>query len=133
MMTILLAIIMVGIPQLCIAEQEVMKVGEIQVTAPREKEGIVVAPSTTTINVDEYKMPGISQNVVDILKDRAIIDFRGETDLVPDDDTISMRGFSASRFGTAIDGLTIHPENRRKKIKSYCRLCIASYMVDRKN
>jgi len=114
MMAILLAIIVAGIPQLCKAEQEVMKVGEIQVTAPREKKGIVVAPSTTTINVDEYKVLGTPQNVVDILKDRAIIDFRGETDLVPDDDTISMRGFSASRFGTAIDGLTIQKTGGRK-------------------
>lgn len=46
MILILLAIIMVGIPQFCIAEQEVMKMGDIQVTAPRKKEGIVVAPST---------------------------------------------------------------------------------------
>lgn len=114
MMTILLAIIVVGIPQLCIAEQEVMKVGDIQVTAPRKKEGIVVAPSTTTINVDEYKVLGTPQNIVDILKDCAIIDFRGETDLVPDDDTISMRGFSASRFVTAIDGLTIQKTGGRK-------------------
>ncbi len=113
-MAILLAIIMVGIPQLCMAEQEVMNVGEIQVTAPRKKEGIVVAPSTTTINVDEYKVLGTPQNIVDILKDRAIIDFRGETDLVPDDDTISMRGFSASRFVTAIDGLTIQKTGGRK-------------------
>jgi outer membrane receptor for ferrienterochelin and colicin len=114
MMTILLAIIMFGIPQLCIAEQEVMQVGEIQVTAPRKKEGIVVAPSTTTINVDEYKVLGTPQNIVDILKDRAIIDFRGETDLVPDDDTIYMRGFNASRFVTAIDGLTIQKTGGRK-------------------
>ncbi len=114
MMAILLAIIVAGIPQLCKAEQEVFKVGEIQVTAPREKEGIVVAPSTTTINVDEYKVLGTPQNIVDILKDRAIIDFRGETDLVPDDDTISMRGFTASRFVTAIDGLTIQKTGGRK-------------------
>lgn len=113
-MAILLAIIMVVIPQLCKAEQEVMQVGEIQVTAPRKKEGIVVAPSTTTINVDEYKMLGTPQNIVDILKDCAIINFRGETDLVPDDDTISMRGFSASRFVTAIDGLTIQKTGGRK-------------------
>ncbi len=114
MMAILLTIIMFGIPQLCIAEQEVMKVGEIQVTAPRKKEGIVVAPSTTTINVDEYKVLGTPQNIVDILKDQAIIDFRGLSDLVPDDDTISMRGFSASRFVTAIDGLTIQKTGGRK-------------------
>jgi iron complex outermembrane receptor protein len=107
MMAILLAIIMVGIPQLCIAEQEVMKVGDIQVTAPREKEGIVVAPSTTTINVDEYKVLGTPQNIVDILKDRAIIDFRGQSDLVPESDSVYMRGFDTRNFVTAQDGLAI--------------------------
>ncbi|MCD4806442.1 MAG: hypothetical protein K8R13_02520, partial [Methanococcoides sp.] len=88
MMTILLATVLIVVPRLCPAQEEVLKVGEIQVTAPREKESIVVAPSTTTINVEDYKMPGTPQNVTDILKDRAIIDFRGQSDLVPSNDTI---------------------------------------------
>ena len=115
---ILLGIVMFVIPRLGLAEEaenekaekkeeKVLKVGEIQVTAPREKEGVVVAPYTTTINVEEYKMPGTPQNIVDILKDRAIIDFRGQSDLVPGNDNIYMRGFHTKRFVTAIDGLTI--------------------------
>ena len=115
MITILLAIVILAIPLPGLAEEadeeeaekKVHKVGEIQVTAPRESEGIVVAPSTTTINVEEYKMPGTPQNIVDILKDRAIIDFRGTSDLVPGNDNIYMRGFHTKRFVTAIDGLTI--------------------------
>ena len=107
MMTILLATVLIVVPRLCPAQEEVLKVGEIQVTAPREKESIVVAPSTTTINVEDYKMPGTPQNVTDILKDRAIIDFRGQSDLVPSNDTIQMRGFGGKRFVTAIDGLII--------------------------
>ena len=118
MITVLLAILILAIPRLGLAEEagkeeaekkeeKVLKVGEIQVTAPREKEGIVVAPSTTTINVEEYKMPGTPQNIVDILKDRAIIDFRGQSDLVPGNDNIYMRGFHTKRFVTAINGLTI--------------------------
>ncbi|MCK4618315.1 MAG: TonB-dependent receptor [Desulfobacterales bacterium] len=118
MITALLAIVILAIPRLGLAEEadkekaekkeeKVLKVGEIQVTAPREKEGIVVAPSATTINVEEYKMPGIPQNITDILKDRVIIDFRGQSDLVPGNDNIYMRGFHTKRFVTAIDGLTI--------------------------
>jgi iron complex outermembrane receptor protein len=118
MITALLAIVILAIPRLGLAEEadkekaekkeeKVLKVGEIQVTAPREKEGIVVAPSATTINVEEYKMPGIPQNITDILKDRAIIDFRGQSDLVPGNDNIYMRGFHTKRFVTAVDGLTI--------------------------
>jgi len=67
----------------------------------------VVTPSTTIINVEEYKTPGTPQNITDILKDRAIIDFRGQSDLVPSNDTIQMRGFGGKRFITAINGLTI--------------------------
>lgn len=116
MITILLGILVFGIPQLCIGveekeagkeEENVLKVGEIQVTAPREKEGIVVAPSFTTINVEEYKMPGTPQNIVDILRDRAIIDFRGSSDLVQTNDNVYMRGFDSRNFVTATDGLTV--------------------------
>ena len=115
MITLLLAIVFFAVPLPGLAEEvdeeeaekKVHKVGEIQVTAPRESEAIVVAPSITTINVEEYKIPGIPQNITDILKDQAIIDFRGTSDLVPSNDTIYMRGFTGKRFITAIDGLTI--------------------------
>ena len=115
MITLLLAIVILAVPSPGLAEEadkektdkKVHKVGEIQVTAPRENEGIVVAPSTTTINVEEYEMPGTPQNIVDILKDRATIDFRGQSDLVPSNDTIQMRGFDGRRFITAVDGLAI--------------------------
>lgn len=115
MITVLLSIVLLAVPPLGLArevdeekaEKKVHKVGEIQVTAPRDNEGIVVAPSTTTINVEEYKIPGIPQNITDILKDQAIIDFRGTSDLVPSNDTIYMRGFDGRRFITAVDGLTI--------------------------
>ena len=122
MITVLLAIVILAIPSLGLAEKadeeetdkKVHKVGEIQVTAPREEESIVITPSTTTIDIKEYKMPGIPHNIVDILKDLAIIDFRGQSDLVPGNrDKIYMRGFGNRRFVTAIDGLTI------EKVGSY--------------
>jgi len=117
MITMLLGMLTFVIPQLCMGVEEiekeagkekkkVLKVGEIQVTASRDK-GIVVVPSMTAISVEEYKIPGTLQNIVDILKDQAIIDFRGKSDLVPDYDTIHMRGFDATRFVTAVDGLNI--------------------------
>lgn len=89
------------------AEEEVKKLEEIQVTAPRQAEDIVVTPSGTTINVEEYEAPVIPQNIVDILKDRAIIDFRGQSDLVPEYDQIQMRGFDTRQFVTALDGLAV--------------------------
>ncbi len=118
MITVLLAIVILAIPRLGLAEEagkeeaekkeeKVLTVGEIRVTAPKQEEDIVVAPSMTTINVEEYKTPGTAQNIVDILKDRAIIDFRGESDLVPGRVDIYMRGFDSHRFTTSMDGLTI--------------------------
>jgi len=109
----LLGIVIFVTPPLCLAEERIEKLEDIQVTAPRS-EDIVVTPSTTIINVEAYKTPGTPQNITDILKNRAIIDFRGETDLVPDDDTIQMRGFSSKRFVTAIDGLTTRKAGGRK-------------------
>jgi len=118
LIAVFLTILMLVISQLSLAqeaakeeaekkEKKVLKVGKIQVTAPREEEGVVVAPSMTTINVEEYKMPGTPTNIVDIIKDRAIIDFRGQSDLVPGRDDIYMRGLDAHRFTTSMDGLTI--------------------------
>jgi outer membrane cobalamin receptor len=111
---VLLGILMIGIPQLCMAEEEiekeekdVFKVGEIQVTAPREEKNIVVTPSTTIINVEEYKMPGTPQSIVDILRDQAIIDLRDSSDLVQENDNIYMRGFDSRNFVTAMDGLSV--------------------------
>ncbi len=116
--TILSAILILAVPQLCKAvaghkkeagkeEEKIIKLKEIQVTAPKSEGDIVVTPSVTKINIEEYKIPGTPQNITDILKDRAIIDFRGESDLTPSNDTIQMRGFGGRRFITAIDDLTI--------------------------
>jgi len=118
MITILLGILMFGIPQLCMGveeiekeagkeEEKVLKVGEIQVTAPREKEGIVVTPFATIINIEKYKQPGTPQTILDILKDLAIIDYRGSSDLVQTNDDIYMRGFDSRNFVTAMDGLSV--------------------------
>ena len=37
------------------AEEEVKKIGEIQVTAPREDTGVVLAPEATVIDVETYQ------------------------------------------------------------------------------
>ena len=102
---ILLAILFFVIPQLGLAEEEVKRLEEIRVTAPGKKDQIMITPSTTVIEVEKYKKPGTITNIVDILKDQAIIDFRGQTDLVPGTDSIYMRGFETRRFVVAIDSL----------------------------
>lgn len=41
------------------------------------------------------------------MKDRAIFDFRGASDLSPTNDDVQMRGFDTRQFTTAVDGLAI--------------------------
>lgn len=88
-------------------EKGAVKLEDITVTATKEKEQVVLRPSATIINVEKFKMPGTPQNVMDVLKTRAIIDFRGGSDLFVERDPIYMRGFSGKRFIVALDDLSI--------------------------
>ncbi len=101
----LLGMLIIVIPSLAIGQEKELQ--QITVTAPRAVQEVVLTPSTTTINVGKYKIPGTPQNIVDILKTRPTIDFRGRSDLVPEYDQIYMRGFDPMRFSIAIDGMTI--------------------------
>src|SRR6056297_3605392 len=96
------------------AEEEVHDVGQIAVTGEREDRQVTVEPQKSTIRLDDYQSVGMPQNVGDIVKDMVIIDYRGATDLVPDDDTLYMRGFSSKRFVTALDGSTIRKTGGRR-------------------
>ena len=99
--------LIIVIPTLAFAKEKVVKLKEITVTAPKKKQEIFLTPSATTINVKKFKIPGTPQNIVDILKTRPTIDFRGRSDLVPEYDQMYMRGFDPMRFSIAIDGMTI--------------------------
>ncbi|SDU42223.1 TonB-dependent receptor, FCYXU motif-type [Desulfobacula phenolica] len=76
---------------------------EIKVTA----QNIEVRPNMTEVFIEDYNIAGQPANVLDILKDRATIDFRGESDLVPESDSIQMRGFDSRQFLISVDGLVI--------------------------
>lgn len=113
------------------AEEEVKKLGEIQVVAPREDTGVVLAPKETVIDMETYETPGVPQNIGDILKDRAMVDFRGESSLVPDDDTIYLKGFDASRFITAIDTLTVQKTGGRKSSHIVDYALLPTFLIDK--
>ncbi len=95
-------------------EDRVYDAGQVQVTAKGERRQIRVDPQKTTISLDNYQSVGSPQNVGDIVKDMVIIDYRGATDLVPDDDTLYMRGFDSHRFVTALDGSTLRKTGGRR-------------------
>ncbi|SLM31899.1 conserved hypothetical protein [Desulfamplus magnetovallimortis] len=76
---------------------------DMQVTGTR----VELSPLKTEVFMEDYNMATHTTNILDILKDRAIIDFRAQSDLVPEDDVIQMRGFDTRQFITSVDGLVI--------------------------
>lgn len=95
-------------------EKEIHRLGNVTVQEKGDTRGLEMSPSKTVIGVDEFSAIGPTGNIQDLLKTQAIIDFRGQTDLVPDSDTLTMRGFSSSRFVMAVDGLTVQKTGGRK-------------------
>lgn len=93
---------------------EVHDIGSVQVMEQGKSKNLILEPAREVINVQSYKSPGTPKNIVDVLKDMPAIDFRLESDLVPDDDSVYMRGFSSKRFSTAMNGLTIRQSGGRK-------------------
>ncbi len=94
--------------------ESVHHMGDITVSAESESKTIRVTPAETVISPSEINIPGTSQNVSDIALRIPVFDYRGTTDLVPDDDTLFMRRFGSKRFSTAIDGVTIRKTGGRK-------------------
>ena len=86
---------------------ETVDLGGVTVQAERLQDNIDITPGTITIHLEDYKKAGVPHTVLDILKDRAIIDYRGASDLAPTNDDIQMRGFGTRQFTTAVDGLSI--------------------------
>ncbi len=84
-------------------------VDEIIVKSKRE-----LQPSRTVIDVESSLPLGMPQNIMELLKNQSMLDYRGQTNLVPNDDTYYLRGFSADRFVTAVDGMTFRKTGGRK-------------------
>ncbi|MBN1932053.1 MAG: TonB-dependent receptor plug domain-containing protein [Desulfobacterales bacterium] len=95
-------------------QEEVQQLKDVVVTEKGGAPGLEQSPSKTVINVEDFTVIGAPGNIEDLFKTQAIIDFRGETDLVPDSDTLNMRGFSSGRFVMAVDGLTVQKTGGRK-------------------
>lgn len=95
-------------------QEKVKQLEDIVVTGKGGAPGLEYSPSETVIDVEDFPIVGAPGNIQDLLKTQAIIDFRGETDLVPNSDTLNMRGFSSSRFVMAVDGLTVQKTGGRK-------------------
>jgi len=115
----LLGLLLLTFPGLALSEDtdsenRVYQAGEVQVTAEAKKQPVVIAPDKSVITMDDYESVGTPQNVGDVVKDLVIIDYRGASDLLPDDDTLYMRGFSSKRFVTSLDGMTLRKTGGRR-------------------
>jgi len=87
--------------------KKVFHIGTINVSADSAHEEFSFTPTETLIDIDKIAPPGPVQNISQIVTRLPIFDGRGSSDLVPSDDSIYMRGFSGSRFTTAIDGMPL--------------------------
>ncbi|BBO92454.1 TonB-dependent receptor [Desulfosarcina ovata] len=88
-------------------EESIEQIEEITVIGKKDSSSVKIEPRKVTIDLENYYSPTTSQNVGDYLKDFVIMDYQGQSDLVPGEDTLYMRGFSSRRFVTALNGSAI--------------------------
>jgi len=117
-------------------EGDIHKLDDVVVTGKDASHEINYAPEKTTIHVDAYETVGVMQNIGDILKDQAVVDFRGASDLVPGDlvdgdDTLWMRGFGSNRFVTAIDGSNIHKPGGRQTFHVVDYTLLPAFLIEK--
>lgn len=110
--------------------QGVNRIEDVVVRETGAGAGVVETPDATTIEMDEFETIGEPGSVVNVLKTRAIVDFRGESDLDPGVDSIFLRGFEANRFVTAIDALTVQKTGGRKSSNIVDYSLLPTYLID---
>ena len=101
-------------PAAAAEKEKAHDLGQVEITGEKENQQVVIEPQKSIIRLEDYESIGVPQNVGEIVRDQVIIDYRGGTRLVPDDDTLYMRGFSSKRFVTALDGSTIRKTGGRR-------------------
>jgi outer membrane receptor protein involved in Fe transport len=112
-------------------KERVHQLEEVTVRAKSLAEAFTFQPQSTVIELDNHETINIPQNVGDIMKGLIIFDFRGESSLVPDDDTFQMRSFEANRFVTAIDGLNLRKTGGRKSSHIVDYAYLPTFLIER--
>ncbi|MCI5135357.1 MAG: TonB-dependent receptor [Candidatus Electrothrix sp. AW2] len=110
--------------------KKIKELEEIVVSADSGTQGILLSPTDTEIKTEQFSSVGDVGTVDEILKHRSVVDFRAESDLVPDDDSITLRGFSNNRFVTAVDGLTVQKTGGRKSSHIVDFALLPTFLVD---
>ncbi len=109
---------------------EVLQLENVVIKGKGDTQGIVKTPTDTIIKMDDFTTIGVPGTVDDVLKHHAIVDFRAQSDLVPDDDTITLRGFTSNRFVTAIDGLTVQKTGGRKSTHIVDYALLPTFLIE---
>ena len=113
------------------ATQELQQLDDVVVTEKAGAPGVVQTPTQTTIEMDRFSTIGVPNDATDVLKRHAIADFRGQSDLWPEEDDITLRGFSSNRFVTAIDGLTVQKTGGRKANHIVDYALLPGFLIDK--
>lgn len=111
--------------------KDIQQLDDMVVTGQSDTQGIIKTPTETVIKMDDFTSIGVPGTVDEVLKHHAIVDFRAQSDLVPDDDTITFRGFSSNRFVTAIDGLTVQKTGGRKSSHIVDYALLPTFLIDK--
>ncbi|MBN2159917.1 MAG: TonB-dependent receptor plug domain-containing protein [Spirochaetes bacterium] len=106
--------------------KKIRPIEEIIVKSNRE-----TRPSKTVIDVESAQPVGSPQNIMDLLGDQSMLDYRGKTNLVPDDDTYYLRGFGSDRFASSIDGMTIRKTGGRKSSHVVDYALLPPWLIER--
>ena len=92
-------------------DTDVTKLEDVTVTAPKSRDVPHIESEKTIIDLDDYEKAAPVYNVVDLLRDSAIVDLRGKSDIdvrsERGESPILLRGFDVRRFANAIDGVTM--------------------------
>jgi len=112
------------------APKDLQQLDDVVVTEKAGPPGVAQAPTQTTIEMDRFSTIGVATDATDVLKRHAIVDFRG-SDLMPEEDKVNLRGFSSSRFVTAIDGLTVQKTGGRKGNHMVDYSLLPGFLIDR--
>jgi outer membrane receptor protein involved in Fe transport len=90
--------------------EEVVSLEDVVVTERRSADFPETPPDKTAIHFETYKSAAPVHSVVDVLKDSALVDFRGKSDQdlrsERGESPILLRGFDVRRYINAVDGVT---------------------------
>jgi outer membrane receptor protein involved in Fe transport len=112
------------------SQEQVQQLDDLVVKEKAGAPGIEQTPAKTVIELDTKPTIAVPDSIVDVLKQFAAVDFRGESEIDPGVDSIYLNGFDATRFVTALDGLTIQKTGGRKSSNIVDYALLPAFLID---